>query len=92
MPNNKYFETIKKFRLIDDTFFSACFDNNEADVEYILRIILDKPNLNVLKVQTQKILSCSIITVKKSFTLLPNFITHYALRITHCLVSVAGGR
>ena len=54
MPNNKYLETIKKFRLIDDTFFSACFDNNEADVEYILRIILDKPNLKVLKVQTQK--------------------------------------
>lgn len=54
MPNEKYLETIKKFRLIDDTFFSACFDNNEEDVEYILRIILDKPNLKVLKVQTQK--------------------------------------
>ena len=54
MPNDKYLETIKKFRLIDDTFFSACFDNNEVDVQYILRIILDKPNLNVLKVQTQK--------------------------------------
>ena len=54
MPNNKYLETIKKFRLIDDTFFSACFDNNETDVEYILRIILEKPNLRVLKVQTQK--------------------------------------
>ena len=54
MPNDKYLETIKKFRLIDDTFFSACFDNNEEDVEYILRIILEKPNLKVLKVQTQK--------------------------------------
>jgi len=54
MPGEKYLETIKKFRLIDDTFFSACFDNNEEDVEYILRIILDKPNLKVLKVQTQK--------------------------------------
>ena len=54
MPDEKYLETIKKFRLIDDTFFSACFDNNEEDVEYILRIILDKPNLKVLKVQTQK--------------------------------------
>ena len=40
--------------MIDDTFFSACFDNNEEDVEYILRIILDKPSLKVLKVQTQK--------------------------------------
>ena len=54
MPNEKYLETIKKFRLIDDTFFSACFDNNEEDVEYILRIILNKPDLKVLKVQTQK--------------------------------------
>lgn len=54
MPNEKYLETIKKFRLIDDTFFSACFDSNEEDVEYILRIILDKPSLKVLKVQTQK--------------------------------------
>ena len=54
MHNNKYLETIKKFRLIDDTFFRACFDNNETDVEYILRIILEKPNLRVLKVQTQE--------------------------------------
>ena len=54
MPNEKYLETIKKFRLIDDTFFSVCFDSNEEDVEYILRIILDKPSLKVLKVQTQK--------------------------------------
>ena len=54
MPNDKYLETIKKFRLIDDTFFSACFDSNEEDVEYILRIIIDKPTLKVLKVQTQK--------------------------------------
>lgn len=50
----KYLEAIKKFRLIDDTFFSACFDDNAEDVEYILRIILDKPDLKVLKVQTQK--------------------------------------
>ena len=50
----KYLEALKKFRLIDDTFFSACFDDNAEDVEYILRIILDKPNLKVLKVQTQK--------------------------------------
>ena len=54
MAKQKYLEAIKNFRLIDDTFFSACFDNNESDVEYILRIILDKPDLKVLKVQTQK--------------------------------------
>ena len=50
----KYLEALKKFRLIDYTFFSACFDDNATDVEYILRIILDKPDLKVLKVQTQK--------------------------------------
>ena len=50
----KYLETLKKFRLIDDAFFSACFDDNAKDVEYILRIILEKADLKVLKVQTQK--------------------------------------
>ncbi len=50
----KYFEALKKLRLIDDAFFSAFFDDNAEDVEYILRIILDKSDLKVLKVQTQK--------------------------------------
>ena len=50
----KYLEILKKFRLIDDAFFSACFDDNAKDVEYILRIILDKDDLKVLEVQTQK--------------------------------------
>ena len=50
----KYLEALKKFRLIDDAFFSACFDDNAKDVEYILRIILEKNDLKVLKVQTQK--------------------------------------
>ena len=50
----KYLETLKRFRLIDDAFFSACFDDNAKDVEYILRIILEKDDLQVLRVQTQK--------------------------------------
>ena len=50
----KYLETLKRFRLIDDAFFSACFDDNAKDVEYILRIILEKDDLQVLSVQTQK--------------------------------------
>ena len=50
----KYLEALKRFRLIDDAFFSACFDDNAKDVEYILRIILDKDDLQVLSVQTQK--------------------------------------
>ena len=54
MPNDKYVEVVQKLRLIDDVFFSACFDDNPDDVQYILRIILDKPELKVLNVQTQK--------------------------------------
>ena len=50
----KYLKALKKFRLIDDAFFSICFDDNAQDVEYILRIILEKDDLKVLKVQTQK--------------------------------------
>ena len=50
----KYLELLKKLRLIDDVFFSVCFDDNAKDVEYILRIILDKDDLKVLRVQTQK--------------------------------------
>lgn len=52
--NEKFLEILKQLRLIDDIFFSIFFENNPADVEYILRIILDKPDLKVLKVQTQK--------------------------------------
>ena len=54
MANEKYVEILKKLRLIDDVLFAACFDDNPEDVQYILRIILDKPDLKVLKVQTQK--------------------------------------
>ena len=54
MIEEKYLETLEKMRLIDDTFFSAFFDDNEEDVEYILRIILEKADLKVIKVQTQK--------------------------------------
>lgn len=54
MPNEKYIEVLKALRLIDDVLFSACFDDNPEDMQYILRIILDKPDLKVLKVQTQK--------------------------------------
>ena len=50
----KYLELLKKLRLIDDVFFSSCFDDNAKDVGYILRVILEKDDLKVLSVQTQK--------------------------------------
>ena len=45
---------MRNFRLIDDPFFNIFFADSPREVEYILRIILDKPDLNVLEVQTQK--------------------------------------
>ena len=56
MLTDKHLEMIKNFRLIDDIFFSVFFDNNVKDTEYVLRIILDKPDLKVLEVQPQKTL------------------------------------
>ena len=50
----KFLEVIKRFRLIDDIFFSVVFDDNIESIQYILRIILEKDDLKVLKVQTQK--------------------------------------
>lgn len=54
VSQEKYLKILKKLRLIDDAFFSACFDDNVDDVQYILRIILEKDDLKVLKVETQK--------------------------------------
>ena len=33
-------DTIAKLRLIDDTFFHACFADNREGMEYVLRIIM----------------------------------------------------
>jgi len=49
-----YLEKIKKFCLMDDTFFNVCFDDAKECIEFVLRIILEKPKLKVLKVITQK--------------------------------------
>ena len=56
MLTDEHLEMIKNLRLIDDIFFSVFFDNNVKDTEYVLRIILDKPDLKVLEVQPQKTL------------------------------------
>lgn len=44
---------VKKFRLMDDTFFAACFDNDTELTEFVLRILLDKEDLHVTQVKTQ---------------------------------------
>lgn len=44
---------IKNFRLLDDDFFTKCFEGDTKCIELILRIILNKPDLNVVSVRTQ---------------------------------------
>ena len=49
-------QRIRGFRLIDDDFMNACFDDNIEGTELILRIIMDKPDLSVKSVKTQKVM------------------------------------
>lgn len=45
---------IQEFRLLDDDFMSRVFDENIECTELILRIILDKPDIKVSEVHTQR--------------------------------------
>jgi hypothetical protein len=45
---------VQELRLMDDTFMRECLRNNEPAVQLILRIIMDKPNLVVQKMETQR--------------------------------------
>ena len=47
-------QRIRGFRLIDDDFMNACFDGYTEGTELLLRIILNKPDIRVKKVTTQK--------------------------------------
>ena len=47
-------EILRNFRLLDDTLFSQCFDGNNECTGLILRIILDMPDLKVLRTNTQR--------------------------------------
>ena len=49
-------QRIRGFRLIDDDFMNACFDGNIEGTELVLRIILNKPDLSVKSVKTQKVM------------------------------------
>ena len=49
-------QRIRGFRLIDDDFMNACFDGDNEATELILRIILNKPDITVKNVVTQKIM------------------------------------
>ena len=47
-------EKIRQMCLMDDEFFNVCMDGAPDCVELILQIIMDKPDLKVLKVETQR--------------------------------------
>ena len=49
-------QRIRGFRLIDDDFMVACFTENIECTELLLRIIMQKPDLTVRRVQTQKVM------------------------------------
>lgn len=44
---------IRGFRLLDDDFMTKCFEENTEAVELVLRIVLNKPDIKVEKIQTQ---------------------------------------
>lgn len=46
-------DRLRKLRLMDDEFFTKCFDDDPACVKLVLQIILDKPDLDVVDVRTQ---------------------------------------
>ena len=45
---------IARFTLMDDTFFHTCLKDSPAGMEWILRVILDDPELTVLEMHTQE--------------------------------------
>lgn len=49
----KYLERIKRFRLMDDTFFEVCFEHDVKLTEFVLRILLDKADLHVIRAHSQ---------------------------------------
>ncbi|MGN0482318.1 MAG: PD-(D/E)XK nuclease family transposase [Lachnospiraceae bacterium] len=46
-------QKIKEFRLLDDDFMTKCFEANYEAVELVLQIVLEKPDINIEKIQTQ---------------------------------------
>ena len=52
--NPKYWERILKMRLLDDALMTAALNNDPEAVQLILRLILEKSDLEVLNVHTQR--------------------------------------
>ena len=50
----KIINTIRQFRLIDDTYFNMFMEDNIPCMELFLRLILSNPTLRVERIQTQR--------------------------------------
>lgn len=46
-------QRVRGFRLLDDDFMTKCFEENIEATELVLRIVLNKPDIKVVKIQTQ---------------------------------------
>ena len=46
-------QRLRGFRLLDDDFLTKCFEGKPECIELVLRIVLDKPDLEVVDVRTQ---------------------------------------
>ncbi|UTC58953.1 Rpn family recombination-promoting nuclease/putative transposase [Treponema sp. OMZ 305] len=58
--NRKHQEDLQRlrgFRLLDDDFFTKCFEGNTECIELILSIVLDKTDLKVIDARTQVFLA-----------------------------------
>ena len=54
IQHQKNLERIKAFRLLDDDFMTAVFDNAPAEITEVLQIILERNDLSVQSVTAQK--------------------------------------
>lgn len=52
--SKKDLERLQRLRLMDDDFMTICFDNYIEGAELLLKIILDRDDLKVSEVKTQK--------------------------------------
>lgn len=52
----KMLDRIQRFCLMDDTYMNVFFDGQPELIEYVLRILLNKPDLKVLKCTCQKLM------------------------------------
>lgn len=46
-------QRLRGFRLLDDDFFTKCFENDPGCIQLVLQVVLDMPDLKVLDVRTQ---------------------------------------